>query len=50
MTFTAALLVILSATTHAYWNFLLKRSGGTQLFVGLSKVGEVVMFAPFFRH
>lgn len=48
MTFTAALLVILSATTHAYWNFLLKRSGGTQLFVGLSKVGEVVMFAPFF--
>ena len=48
MTLTAALLVILSATTHAYWNFLLKRSGGTQLFVGLSKVGEVVMFAPFF--
>src|SRR5262245_19772938 len=48
MPLTAALLVVLSATTHAYWNFLLKRSGGTQLFVGLSKVGEVVMFAPFF--
>ena len=48
MTFTAALLVVLSAATHAYWNFLLKRSGGTQLFVGLSKVGEVVMFAPLF--
>src|SRR6185436_7591502 len=48
MTFTAALLGILSATTHAYWNFLLKRSGGSQLFVGLSKVGEVVMFAPAF--
>ena len=45
---TAALLVVLSAATHAYWNFLLKRSGGTQLFVGLSKVGEVVMFAPLF--
>jgi drug/metabolite transporter (DMT)-like permease len=45
---TAALLVVLSAATHAYWNFLLKRSGGTQLFVGLSKVGEVVMFAPVF--
>jgi len=45
---TAALLVILSAATHAYWNFLLKRSGGTQLFVGLSKVGEVVMFGPIF--
>ena len=48
MPVTAALLVVLSAATHAYWNFLLKRSGGTQLFVGLSKVGEVVMFAPFF--
>lgn len=48
MTATAALLVVLSAATHAYWNFLLKRSGGSQLFVGLSKVGEVVMFAPAF--
>jgi drug/metabolite transporter (DMT)-like permease len=48
MTITALLLVALSAATHAYWNFLLKRSGGTQLFVGLSKVGEVVMFAPIF--
>lgn len=48
MTATAILLVVLSAATHAYWNFLLKRSGGTQLFVGLSKVGEVVMFAPVF--
>jgi drug/metabolite transporter (DMT)-like permease len=45
---TAALLVVLSAVTHAYWNFLLKRSGGSQLFVGLSKLGEVVMFAPVF--
>src|SRR5574338_1007040 len=48
MSVTAAILVVLSAATHAYWNFLLKRSGGTQLFVGLSKVGEVVMFAPVF--
>ena len=48
MTATAILLVILSASTHAYWNFLLKRAGGTQLFVGLSKMGEVVMFAPLF--
>lgn len=48
MNSTALLLVVLSAATHAYWNFLLKRSGGTQLFVGLSKVGEVVMFAPVF--
>ena len=48
MTATGILLVVLSAVSHAYWNFLLKRSGGTQLFVGLSKVGEVVMFAPIF--
>jgi uncharacterized membrane protein len=48
MTATAIFLVVFSAGTHAYWNFLLKRSGGTQLFVGLSKVGEVVMFAPLF--
>ena len=48
MTATAIFLVVFSAATHAYWNFLLKRSGGTQLFVGLSKVGEVVMFAPVF--
>jgi hypothetical protein len=48
MNTTAALLVVLSAATHAYWNFLLKRSGGSQLFVGLSKVAEVVMFAPAF--
>ena len=48
MTATAIFLVVFSAATHAYWNFLLKRSGGTQLFVGLSKIGEVVMFAPVF--
>jgi len=48
MNTTAALLVVLSAATHAYWNFLLKRSGGSQLFVGLSKLAEVVMFAPAF--
>ena len=48
MTATAILLVVFSAATHAYWNFLLKRSGGTQVVVGLSKVGEVVMFAPVF--
>ena len=49
MTATGILLVVLSAVTHAYWNFLLKRSGGTQLVVGLSKVAEVVMFAPVFH-
>lgn len=48
MSSTAVLLVLLSAVAHAYWNFLLKRGGGTNLFLGLSKVGEVVMFAPLF--
>jgi drug/metabolite transporter (DMT)-like permease len=41
-------LVLVSAFTHAYWNFLLKRSGGGQSFVGMSKIGEVVLFAPVF--
>lgn len=42
----AYLLVVLSALTHAYWNFLLKRSGGTQVMVGLSKLVEGILFAP----
>jgi drug/metabolite transporter (DMT)-like permease len=41
-------IVVASTVTHAYWNFLIKRSGGGQLFVGLSKVLEAVVFAPFF--
>src|SRR5437016_2507968 len=41
-------LVVLSALMHAYWNFLIKRSGGTVVFVGLSKIAEVVVFAPVF--
>jgi drug/metabolite transporter (DMT)-like permease len=39
-------LVVLSALLHAYWNFVLKSRGGTQVFVGLSKVAEAVIFAP----
>ena len=35
----------MSAAAHAYWNFLLKRSGGTQVFTGLSKIVEAVAFA-----
>jgi uncharacterized membrane protein len=41
-------LVLVSAFTHAYWNYLVKRAGGGQLFVGLTKIGEVVLFAPVF--
>ena len=40
--------VVASTVTHAYWNFLIKRSGGGQVFVGLSKVLEAVVFAPVF--
>ena len=43
-----ALLVLLSAILHASWNFLLKRAGGTQVVMSLSKVAEVVVFAPIF--
>ena len=42
------LLVLVATVFHAYWNYLLKRAGGGQLFTGLSKVGEVVLFAPAF--
>jgi uncharacterized membrane protein len=35
---------VLSAITHAYWNFLLKRSGATQSIVGLSKIVEAGAF------
>lgn len=45
---TPYLLVLLAAVLHAYWNYLLKRAGGGQLFVGLTKVAEVALFAPVF--
>ncbi|MES2176373.1 MAG: EamA family transporter [Gemmatimonadota bacterium] len=48
MELTAVLLVLASTATHAYWNFLIKRSGGGSTFIGLSKVAEVFLFAPVF--
>lgn len=45
---SAVALVLLSAALHAWWNFLLKRAGGTQEVVALSKVAEVVLLAPLF--
>jgi len=45
---TPYFLVLVAAVLHAYWNYLLKRAGGGQLFVGLSKVAEVALFAPVF--
>lgn len=41
-------LVLASAGLHASWNLLLKRTGADNVVVGLSKVVEVVAFAPFF--
>src|SRR5687767_9056767 len=43
MTLDAYVLVVLSAAAHAWWNFLLKRSGGTQAVVGTSKVVEALL-------
>ena len=48
MTPATAALVLASSATHAYWNFLIKRSAGGAPFIGLSKVVEVVVFAPAF--
>jgi drug/metabolite transporter (DMT)-like permease len=39
-------MVLGSAVLHAYWNFLLKRAGGGQLVVGLSKIAEALLLAP----
>jgi drug/metabolite transporter (DMT)-like permease len=44
LTPTTYALVVLSAAAHAYWNFLLKKSGGTQVFTGLSKIAEAAAF------
>jgi drug/metabolite transporter (DMT)-like permease len=41
-------LVLLSAALHASWNLLLKRAGGSQVVVAISKAAEVVCLAPLF--
>jgi drug/metabolite transporter (DMT)-like permease len=48
VSFTAVLLVLLSAIAHAFWNFLLKRAGGSHVFVGISKASEAVVYLPVF--
>ncbi len=48
MSLYAISLVLVSATLHALWNFLLKRAGAGQQVVALSKVAEAVLFAPVF--
>jgi uncharacterized membrane protein len=44
----ALALVASSTLSHAYWNYVLKRANGGAAFVGLSKLVEVVVFAPLF--
>jgi drug/metabolite transporter (DMT)-like permease len=48
VTAIAFLLVVISAVTHAYWNFLLKRAGGTRPFIAVSKASEALVFLPAF--
>ncbi|MEH6443983.1 MAG: EamA family transporter, partial [Oceanospirillaceae bacterium] len=40
--------VVLSAALHAIWNYFLKQSSEPNLFVGLSKIVEALLFAPLF--
>ena len=41
-------LVIISAITHGIWNFLAKQGDNKDVFIGLSKLSEVVLFlGPF---
>lgn len=44
----ALALVAGSSVSHAYWNVVAKRHGADSTFLGLSKVAEVVIFAPVF--
>jgi drug/metabolite transporter (DMT)-like permease len=37
-------LVLTSNLTHAYWNYLIKRSGNKHIFTALSKISEIVIF------
>lgn len=39
------ILVIISTFTHAYWNYLVKRSENKHIFTALSKLSEIVIFA-----
>ena len=44
-------LVVLSTFTHAYWNFLIKRSSGNKdVFTALTKGAELTIFLPVFLY
>lgn len=46
MSLVPYLLIVISAFTHATWNLIAKRAGGSQIFLGLSKLSEGIMLAP----
>jgi len=39
------ILVVISIFTHAYWNYLIKRSENKHIFTALSKLAEITVFA-----
>jgi drug/metabolite transporter (DMT)-like permease len=48
MTLWPFALILLSTFTHAWWNFLAKQADQKDVFFGLSKIAEIVVFAlPF---
>lgn len=48
MNLVAYTLVLVSIFSHAFWNFLTKRATNQDIFLGLSKMAEIVLFAlPF---
>jgi drug/metabolite transporter (DMT)-like permease len=45
---TAVALVLVSALTHAWWNFLAKRAGAGHVFFGLVQLAQFVLTLPVF--
>ncbi|MCB0012520.1 MAG: EamA family transporter [Anaerolineales bacterium] len=41
-------LVIISAVTHGIWNFLAKSANQKDVFIGLSKISEALIFLPLY--
>jgi hypothetical protein len=50
MNIIAFVLVVLSAGMHAYWNFLLKKSKDTRVFIWLFLVISTLIFFPIFAY
>jgi drug/metabolite transporter (DMT)-like permease len=48
MNIIAFVLVVLSAGMHAYWNYLLKKSEDTKVFIWLFLFCSILIFFPFF--